>query len=98
MKGHSIPLSRPRKLVGDILHFAAGIPTVPVQRRMNVAAVAAARAAHPGKPGWTAIFTKAYALVSAEMPPLRRAYVKFPWARLYEYERPVAGVAIVRSP
>lgn len=97
MRGRSIPLSRPRRLVGDILHFAAGIPTVPVQRRMRLAAVAAARAAHPDRPGWMALFTKAFALVSAEVPALRRAYVKFPWARLYEYETPVAGVAIERD-
>jgi hypothetical protein len=97
MRGRSIPLSRPRILVCDLLHFAAGIPTVPVQRRMYLGDLVAARAAHPDRPSWTAIFTKAFALVSADMAPLRRAYVKFPWARLYEYERPVASVAIERE-
>jgi hypothetical protein len=97
MKGRSIRLSRPRTLVCDLLHFARGIPTVPVQRRMRLADVVMARMAHPERPSWTAIFTKAYALVSAEVPALRRAYVKLPWARLYEYERPVASVAIERE-
>jgi hypothetical protein len=99
MRGRSIPLSRPRRLIGDILYFSAGIPTVPVQRRMQLAEVVTARSgtAQADRPGWTAIFTKAYSLVSADMPALRRAYVKFPWARLYEYERPIAGVAIERE-
>ena len=64
---------------------------------MYLADVVAARATHPDRPSWTAIFTKAYSLVSSEMPALRRAYIKLPWARLYEYERPVAGVAIERE-
>ena len=97
MKGRSIRLSRPRTLVCDLLHFANGIPTVPVQRRMHLGDVVAARAAHPAKPSWTAVFTKAYSLVSSEIPALRRAYVKLPWARLYEYDHPVAGVAIERE-
>jgi hypothetical protein len=97
MKGRSIRLSRPRILVCDLLHFAQGIPTVPVQRRMRLAEVVLARMSQPERPSWTAIFTKAYALVSAEMPALRRAYVKLPWARLYEYERPIASVAIERE-
>src|SRR5262249_25998826 len=52
--------------------FAADIPTVPVQRRMNLAAVAAAPAAVPDRPGWPAVFLKAYALVCRDVPALRR--------------------------
>jgi hypothetical protein len=63
---------------------------------MRLGPVVAARAAADPRPGWCAIFTKAYALVSARTPELRRAYLGFPWPRLYESAATVAGVAIER--
>jgi hypothetical protein len=80
-------------MVIEYLHFARALPTVPVQRRMNLAAVVAARAACRERPRWTAIFVKALALVSDELAVLRRAYVKFPWPQLYEY--PLASATVV---
>lgn len=97
MRGRSIPLSRPRRLVGDLLHFAAGVPTIPVQRRMDLGAVAAARARCPARPPWAAVFAKGFALVAAEVPELRRAYLKLPWPHLYEYPASVASVAVERE-
>jgi hypothetical protein len=93
MRGRAIRLSKSRRMVIDLLHFARALPTVPVQRRMNIAGVAAARAACRERPQWTAIFTKAYALVAREFPVLRRAYVKLPWPHLYEY--PVSSATII---
>ena len=84
-------------MVGDLLHFARGIPTVPVQRRMQLAPLIAARAASADKPRWTAIFAKAYALVAAEHPVLRRAYVKLPWPQLYEYPSSSATIMFERE-
>jgi hypothetical protein len=72
-------------MVIDLLHFAKGIPTLPVQRRISIAAVVAARAACRERPRWTAIFTKAYGLMTDEVAEFRRVYVKLPWAHLYEY-------------
>jgi len=43
------------------------------------------------------LFTKAYALVAAARPELRRAYVKFPWPHLYEHPVSIASIAIERS-
>jgi hypothetical protein len=97
MRGRVVPLSIPRRLIGDMMHFAAGVPSIPVQRRMNLAALVAARRAVLDRPPWTAIFTKAFGLVAAEMPELRRAYCKFPWPRLYEYPGSVAAVAVERD-
>jgi pyruvate/2-oxoglutarate dehydrogenase complex dihydrolipoamide acyltransferase (E2) component len=97
MRGRAIPLSRPRRMVADLMYFAAGVPTVPVQRRMNLAPLVAARNAAADRPAWTAIFTKAYALVAADVPELRRAYVKFPWAHLYEYPASAAYVTVERD-
>ena len=97
MRGRAIPLSRPRRLINDLMHFSTGVPTVPVQRRMHLAAVVAAREASPDRPPWTAIFVKAFALVAEEFPELRRAYCKFPRPHLYEYPASVANVAVERE-
>ena len=97
MKGYSIPLSAQRRFICDLLHFSTGVPTVPVQRRMHIAAVVAARTQCEPRPSWPAIFTKAFALLAKEMPELRRAYVKLPWPRLYQYPISVAGIAVERE-
>src|SRR5690348_3227667 len=95
-RGRNLRLSVPRRFVGDLVHFAHQVPTVPVQRRMDVSAVVAERRAAAPRPGWCAIFTKAYACVAAEAPELRRAYMGFPWPHLYEHPVSVASVAVER--
>lgn len=97
MRGQAIRLSVQRRMVIDLLYFARGIPTVPVQKRMSLAPLVAARAACSERPRWTAIFTKAYALVAQEVPQLRRAYVKIPWPHLYEYPTSKANIIIERD-
>ena len=96
MLGRAIPLSPQRQFICDLVAVAQAIPTIPVQRRMNLAVVVAARKASPLQPSWLAIFTKAYAKVAAAVPELRRSYVKFPTHHLYEYPASVAGVAFER--
>ncbi|HZT25044.1 MAG TPA: hypothetical protein VFA57_04995 [Pseudolabrys sp.] len=97
MRGRMIPLSVPRRMVIDLLYFARGIPTVPVQKRMALGPLIAARAACKERPRWTAIFTKAYALMARDVPEFRRAYVKLPWPHLYEYPRSNATIIIERE-
>ena len=97
MRGRSIALSKPRRLVIDLLHFAREVPSLPVQKRMQLAEVVAARKACHERPQWSAIFIKAYALVAQEMPVLRRAYIKAPWPRLYEYPSVSASLMIERE-
>jgi hypothetical protein len=97
MRGRAVPLSRPRKLVGDLMRFSLGVPRVTVQRRMNIAPLVAARKAHDDRQPWTAIFTKGYALLTQETPEFRRAYVKLPWPRLYEYPESVAAITHERD-
>jgi hypothetical protein len=95
--GRYLPLSLSRRFVCDLVHFARRVPTIPVQRRMQLAPVVAARQAANPKPGWCAIFTKAYAFVCAARPELRRAYLPFPWPRLYEHPLNIASVGIERQ-
>jgi hypothetical protein len=95
-KGHILSLSPPRRFICDLVHFARKVPSVPVERRMHLSAVAAARRAAAPRPSWCAVFTKAYAAVAAERPELRRAYLSFPRPRLYEHPVNVASVAVER--
>jgi hypothetical protein len=95
-KGRNLRLSLPRRLVGDLLHFARQVPTVPVQRRFHIGAVVEARRAAAPRPSWAAVFTKAYAFACAARPELRRAYLSFPWPHLYEHPVSVASLAVER--
>jgi len=96
-QGRWLPLSPARRLICDLMHFARKVPTVPVERRMHLAAVAAARRQAEPRPSWCAIFTKALAFVAAARPELRRAYMTFPWPHLYEHSESVASIAFERQ-
>src|ERR1019366_6134747 len=94
--GRTLPLSTPRRLIGDLLHFARQVPSVPVQRLMNLSDLVEARARAARRVSWCAIFTKAFARTAAQTPELRRSYLTFPWARLYEHPCSIASVAVER--
>jgi hypothetical protein len=97
MRGRTIRISLPQRTVLDLLHFAADVPTVPVQRRMSLGPLVAARAACRDRPRWTAIFAKGYGLAAREFPDLRRAYLKFPWPLFYEYPASNANIVVERN-
>jgi hypothetical protein len=94
--GKTIPLSLPRRLICDLLHFAHRIPTVPVQRQMNLGPLYDARSRAMPRISWCALFLKGYALMAEEVPHFRRAYMSFPYARLYEHPYSIASVAVER--
>lgn len=95
--GRTLSLSLPRRLVCDLVHFAHKVPTVPVQRVVNVSQLESARAKLPVRPSWCTLFLKAMAQVSAEMPEFRRAYLSFPWHRLYEHNETIGSVSVERD-
>jgi hypothetical protein len=64
---------------------------------MALAPLVAARRGLAARPPWTAVFAKAFALVAAEVPELRRAYCKHPRPHLYEYPVSVAAVTVERD-
>ncbi len=81
-------------MISDLMYFSRKLPSIPVQRRMRLADLVAARsAAHP-RPSWAAIFTKGFALLAADSPPLRRTLLGVPWAHLYEHPICIASVAV----
>ncbi|HTU90503.1 MAG TPA: hypothetical protein VMF69_10550 [Gemmataceae bacterium] len=95
--GKTIPLSLPRRLIADLLHFAHRIPSVPVQRWMNLRLLRDARALSTPRVSWCALFLKGYARVAVQVPQLRRAYLPFPISRLYEHPFSIASVALERD-
>jgi hypothetical protein len=94
--GRTLSLSLPRRFVCDLMHLSRQVPSVPVQRHMNLAAIAAARRLVVPKPSWCAIFTKAYGYVAAARPEFRRAYIPFPRPHLYEHPNNIASIAVER--
>jgi hypothetical protein len=86
-----------RRLVIDLMHFTAKVPSVTLERPMELARLVAARHACIPSPTWSAIFTKAFALVAARSPVLRTAYLTFPWHRFYEHDTSVGTINIDRQ-
>jgi hypothetical protein len=95
--GRWLPLAKPRRFIGDLVHFARRIPSAPVSRVFDVAALLEPRIGHPARPSWSVLFMKAYAMVGAEHAPLRRSLMEFPWSRLYEHPWMNCALAIERS-
>ncbi len=96
-RGRTVPLSLPRRMVGDLLHFARRIPSVPVQRHMDLGPLALARQACTPRPSWVALFAKAFSLIAADNPRLRQSYMTFPYHRLYEHAESVASISVART-
>jgi hypothetical protein len=96
-KGHSVALAGPRRFMIDLVHFAQKVPTVPVSRSMDLGPLIQPRREHRARPSWTLLFMKAYALVAAANPPLRRALLSFPWTRLYEHPQTTCALALERQ-
>jgi hypothetical protein len=96
VRGRSLKLSIPRRIVIDLMHASRSNPGIPASRRMHLAPLVAARAAACVRMPWPAIFAKAFGLVAHEMPELRRVYLPYPWPRLYEFETSVANIVIER--
>jgi hypothetical protein len=80
-----------------MLYFAKKVPSIPVARTMNVAAIAAAREACSGRPSWTSIFMKAYGIICQRHSPLRSAIIAWPWEHLYEHPLSVCGAVVERE-
>jgi hypothetical protein len=95
-RNRHVPLSLSRRLACDAMHFSQKVPLVVAERRLHLAALVAARQATLPRPSWFAVFMKAYALVAARRPELRRAYLTLPWPRLYEHRQSVASLAVER--
>jgi hypothetical protein len=97
VRGRWVPLSLPRRMMADAMHFALGVPSVVVQRRLALAPLVEVRKAAGRAVPWSAIITKAYAMTANEFPELRRVYLKLPVPHFYEYPASIASVTIERE-
>lgn len=95
--GEIIRLSKARRAVVAMLRYAQKIPTVPVARRINVGALAQARRQQSPAHSWSAIFIRAYGIVCSRYPHLRRAWLSWPYPRLYEHPHCVCGLVVERE-
>lgn len=94
--GRYIRVSYFRRLVTDLVHFSAKVPSVTIERHVNLSRLVAARQRCNPSPTWSAIFTKAYSLVAARNPELRISYLGFPWHRFYEHFTNIATINVDR--
>jgi hypothetical protein len=83
--------------MGDLLHASRDIPFITFERQVDLSALVTARALLVQPPSWAAVIAKAFALVAARYPELRRTYVRLPWPRLWEADESVAAVAVERE-
>ena len=97
MRGRFVSLPPSRRAAIDLLRFSVGVPTVTAVRRMNLSAVAQARAQSAARTRWITIFLKACALAAREFPPLRQVYLPWPWPHFYEYPTSVGMIVIDRE-
>ncbi len=95
--GHRLRLSIPRRFVCDLLHASRHVPIVTFERRMELALVVAARKRMVQPPAWVLLFTKAFGVVAARRPELRRTYLQLPWPLLWQADENVASVAVERD-
>lgn len=93
----TLGLSPARRFIVDLMWASRRIDAVTFERRMHLAELVEAREESEPRPGWCSIFIKAYALVCARRPELRRSYLAFPWPRLYESGENIASIAIERQ-
>lgn len=95
--GKYVPMSIPRRLICDLLYFARQVPSIPVQRQMNLEPLMRARKEASVRIGWCTLFLKAYGLVAQQIPELRRAYVPYLVPHFYEHPLSIASVALERE-
>ncbi len=95
--GRTVPLSLSRRLVTDFMHLSRHVPRVSMERRMPLRPLVAARAASALRPSWYALLSKAFGIVAARNPMLRRTYMSYPWPRLYEHPESVATISVERE-
>ena len=96
MRGTVQKISLPRRLIADLMHASAGVPFVSLRRSLDIGPLLEAREDAATRPGWAAIFAKAFCLVARDEPVLRTLYAKWPWPHFYQLPRSVGMIAIAR--
>jgi len=95
--GKRVRLSNGRRLVDDVIRIACKMPMAALAGDYEAPMVAKFRRRTHPKISWNVLYLKAYAIVCAQNPELRRAYVSFPWGHMYEHDRTVGMMTIARE-
>jgi hypothetical protein len=95
--GRYIPVSPSRRIIMDLMYEARQVPTIPVQRRIDVGPLESYRLRTDPRISWSAIFMKAFSVVALKHPQLRRSLIRFPWNRFYEHQMSICSLAIERQ-
>lgn len=96
-RGRRVAIPPPRRVTIDMLGLAKEIPTVPVQKLMDLGPLVRARRQASVKISWCAIFVRALALTAVEHVALRRVFIPSRRPHLFESPYSVAMVAIERE-
>ena len=96
MRGTNRKISLPRRFIADLMQASMRVPFASLSRTIDIAQLIAARAQVAQRPGWAAIFVKAFARVARDEPVLRTLYVKLPWPHFFELPRSIGMVAVAR--
>lgn len=95
--GRTLRLSPARTFLLDLLRACRDVPLVPIERRMKLGPLVEARRRMDNRPSWVALVAKAFAIVAARRPELRRSYLSRPRPRLYEHPESVAAIVVERQ-
>lgn len=96
-RGRYIPVSPSRRIIMDLMHEARQVPSIPVQRLIDVKELDVVRQRTDPKISWFVIFMKAFALVAERNPQLRRSLIKYPWCRFYDHPISICSLAVERD-
>lgn len=95
--GKRLSFSNGRRLVDDVIRVANRMPMAAFSSQWDVAQVAKLRRLAKPKISWNVLMMKAHAIVCKQYPMLRRCYVGFPCAHLYEHHQSVCMMTIGRQ-
>ena len=96
-RGRRVPLSLSRRFIVEHCHFSSLTQKGVFTKKIYIATLLRALANNPNKPPMTLVFLKAFALVAANMPELRRSYIKLPWPQLHELDHSVGMLPVTRE-
>jgi hypothetical protein len=97
LTGRRHALSLPRRFICDLMHAARQMPVITFERRMELSPLIDAREHLTHPPAWAILFAKAFGIVAARRPELRRTYLPFPWPHFWQADESVASIAIERQ-
>lgn len=95
-RGQYSSISASRRIIMDLMHEARQVPSIPVQRWVQLGDLETIRQQASPRISWFILFMKAFALVAKENPQLRRSLIRYPWGRFYDHPFSICSLAIER--